>query len=151
MSATTIRYKGKVVNPDPQTNPENGWVEGFYYQDLDNGTVKHYIINAPCTWEVDPATVVIVHHSDLPKYENPVTSIEHIKELQEILVQTTIDYIKKHNLTDIWAVGFGVDGLLDAIEYGCWTPAMDSSIHVEGIQEDGGKDFLVRKEIGSWM
>ena len=56
MSATTIRYRGKVVNHDPMTNPENGYVEGFYFQDLDNGVVKHYIFNCPMTWEVDPAT-----------------------------------------------------------------------------------------------
>ena len=37
MSATTIRYRGRVINNDPMTNPENGYVEGFYYQDLDNG------------------------------------------------------------------------------------------------------------------
>ena len=29
MSATTIRYRGKVVNHDPMTNPDNGYVEGF--------------------------------------------------------------------------------------------------------------------------
>lgn len=147
-----IRFKGKVLNPDPQTNPKNGWVEGFYYQDLDNGTIKHYIINAPCTWEVDPSTIRIAYHQDLPKYENPVTTIEHIKELQKILVQTTIDYIKNHNLTDIWSVSFGVDGLEgNAVECGEWTPAMDSSIHVEGIQEENDKEWRVRKEIGSWM
>ena len=83
MSATTIRYKGKVVNHDPMTNPENGYVEGFYYQDLDNGVVKHYIFNCPMIWEVDPATVRIIRHDDLPNYENPVTTTEDIKELQQ--------------------------------------------------------------------
>ena len=79
MSATTIRYRGKVVNHDPMTNPENGYVEGFYYQDLDNGVVKHYIFNCPMTWEVDPATIRIIKHDDLSKYENPVTTTEDIK------------------------------------------------------------------------
>ena len=147
-----FRFRAKVLNPDPMTNPENGYVEGFYYQDLDNGVVKHYIHNCPMTWEVDPSTVRVSFWPDLPDYKNPVTKLEHIKELQEILVQTTVDYIKKHNLTDVYAVSFGVDGLEnDAIEYGCWTPGMDSSIHVEGLQEEEGKNFRVRKKIGNYM
>ena len=158
MSATTIRYRGKVVNHDPQTNPENGYVEGFYYQDLDNGVVKHYIHNCPMTWEVDPATVRIIKHDDLPNYENPVTTTNDIKELQERLVQTCIDFVKEKNLTDIDMVRFNVDGLEDSIEFGEWTPGMDSYIGVEGLQEDtytgkSGNDytFRVRKFIGEYM
>ena len=159
MSATTIRYRGKVVNHDPMTNPENGYVEGFYYQDLDNGVVKHYIFNCPMTWEVDPVTVRIIKHDDLPNYENPVTTTNDIKELQEKLVQTCIDFIKEKNLTDIDMVRFNVDGLTrNAIEFGEWVPAMDSYIGVEGLQEDTyiGKSgnpytFIVRKFIGEYM
>lgn len=152
MSATTIRYRGKVVNHDPMTNPENGYVEGFYYQDLDNGVVKHYIFNCPMKWEVDPTTVRIIKHDDLPKYENQITTTNDIKELQQRLVQTCIDFIKEKNLTDIDAVRFNVDGLeRNAIEFGEWTPAMDSYIHVNGLQEEEGKDYRVRKEIGEYM
>lgn len=158
MSATTIRYRGKVVNHDPMTNPENGYVEGFYYQDLDNGVVKHYIFNCPMTWEVDPATVRIIKHDDLPKYENPVTTTEDIKELQQRLVQTCIDYVRTRNLTDIDMVRFSVDGLGDAINFQEWTAGMDSYIGVEGLQEDtytgkSGKPytFRVRKFIGEYM
>lgn len=160
MSATTIRYRGKVVNHNPTTNPENGYVEGFYYQDLDPyGAIKHYIFNYPTTWEVDPATVLIIKHDDLPKYENPVTTTNDIKELQQRLVQTCIDFIKEKNLTDIDAVRFNVDGLTgNAIEFGEWVPAMDSYIGVEGLQEDTyiGKSgdpytFRVRKFIGEYM
>lgn len=159
MSATTIRYRGKVVNHDPQTNPENGYVEGFYYQDLDNGVVKHYIFNCPMTWEVDPSSVHIIRHDDLPKYENPVTTTNDIKELQVRLVQTCVDFIKERNLTDIDMVRFNVDGLTgNAIEFGEWVPAMDSYIGVEGLQEDtytGKSDkpytFRVRKFIGEYM
>lgn len=50
-------FRGKVKHPDPMTNPENGWVEGFYYEDLDGGIVKSYICNCPMHWEVDPDTV----------------------------------------------------------------------------------------------
>lgn len=159
MSSTTIRYRGKVVNHDPMTNPENGYVEGFYYQDLDNGVVKHYIFNCPMTWEVDPSTVHIIRHDDLPKYENPITTTNDIKELQQRLVQTCIDFIKEKNLTDIDAVRFNVDGLTrNAIEFGEWVAAMDSYIGVEGLQEDtyigkSGKPytFRVRKFIGEYM
>lgn len=158
MSATTIRYRGKVVNHDPMTNPENGYVEGFYYQDLDNGVVKHYIFNCPMTWEVDPATVRIIKHDDLPKYMNPVTTTDNIKELQQRLVQTCIDFVKEKNLTDIDAVRFNVDGLEDSIEFGEWTPGMDSYIGVEGLQDESYLDrfgesysYRVRKFIGEYM
>lgn len=159
MSATTIRYRGKVVNHDPMTNPENSYVEGFYFQDLDNGVVKHYIFNCPMTWEVDPTSVHIIRHDDLPKYINPVTTTNDIKELQERLVQTCVDFVKEKNLTDIDMVRFNVDGLTgNAIEFGEWVPAMDSYIGVEGLQEDTytGKSgnpytFIVRKFIGEYM
>lgn len=158
MSAITIRYRGRVVNHDPMTNPENGYVEGFYYQDLDNGVVKHYIFNCPMTWEVDPATVRIIRHDDLPNYENPVTTTEDIKELQQRLVQTCIDFVRTRNLTDIDAVRFNVDGLGDSIDFCEWTAGMDSYIGVEGLQEEtytgkSGKSytFRVRKFIGEYM
>ena len=158
MSATTIRYRGKVVNHDPMTNPENGCVEGFYYQDLDNGIVKHYIFNCPMIgrWTT---SVRIIKHDDLPEYENPVTTTNDIKELQVKLTQTCIDFIKERNLTDIDMVRFNVDGLAgNAIEFGEWVSAMDSYIGVEGLQEDTyvGKSgdsytFRVRKFIGEYM
>ena len=159
MSATTIRYRGRVINYDPQTNPENGYVEGFYYQDLDNGVVKHYIFNCPMTWEVDPSSVHIIRHDDLPKYINPVTTTDDIKELQVRLVQTCVDFIKERNLTDIDMVRFNVDGLTNnAIEFGEWVPAIDSYIGVEGLQEEtyvGKSDdrytLRGRKFIGEYM
>lgn len=147
MSATTIRYRARVIENDPMTNPDDGYVEGFYYQDLDQGKVKHYIFNCPIYWEVDPSTVHIIHHDDLPVYENPVTSQSDIKELQEKLVQTCIDFIKERNLTDIDAVRFNIDGLTgNAIEYGEWTPCMDSYIGVEGLQDE-----LIESDRKGWM
>lgn len=153
MNIPKLRFKAKVINSDPQTNPESGWVEGFYLQDLDGGVVKHYIFNCPMKWEVDPSTLRIAHVKDLGKYQNPVTTHEDIRDLQELLVQTTIDFIKERNLTDIWSAGFSVDGLEgNAIEYGCWTPGIDSYISVEGLQEDSpGDGYRVRKEIGECM
>lgn len=148
---TNIRFRAKVLNYDPETNPENGWVEGFYYQDLDNGQIKHYIFNCPNCWEIDPATLKWAKvPSDLPEYKNPITTLENIKELQKILVQTTIDYIKKNNLKDVYNVYFSVDGLCDAIEFGEWTAGMDSYISVEGLQDED--DFITcRKLIGEYM
>ena len=152
MSATTIRFRGKVINPDPQTNPENGYVEGFYYQDLDNGVLKHYIFNCPMTWEVDPSTVRVCRHDDRLIYKNPITKIKDIRDLQQDLVACVVKFIKRRNLKDIYEVNFSVDGLEgNAIEFGEWTPAMDSYIHVNGLQEEDGKDYKVRKEIGEYM
>lgn len=148
---TSLRFKAKVINNDPMTNPTNGWVEGFYYQDLDNGVLKHYIFNCPMTWEVDPSTLKIARSRDLPTYNNPVTTIDNIKALQERLVQTTIDYIKENNLTDIYDVSFSVDGLEgNAIEFGEWTPCMDSSISVEGLQDEGD-GYRSRALIGEYF
>lgn len=88
---------------------------------------------------------------DLEPYNNPITTQSNIQELQNILVQTVIDYIKKHNLEDIYEVNFHIDGLTnDAIEFGEWTPGIDSYIGVVGLQEDE-IGFRVRKFIGENM
>lgn len=52
-----IKFRGKVKHHDPATNPENGWVEGYYVQDLAQGEMCHYIFQPPCSWEVIPETV----------------------------------------------------------------------------------------------
>ena len=148
--AKKIRFKAKVLNHNPASNPENGWVECFYYQDLDHGVVKHYIHNCPMTWEVDPSTIIFIGDLDLDKYKNPKTTKSDIKDLHELLVQTCVNFIKERNLTEIYEVNFGVDGLEnDASEFGEWTPGMDSSLSVIGLQrEDDDDDFRVRKIIG---
>lgn len=162
MSATTIRYRGKVINSPLTENVKNEYVEGFYQQ-IPSMTkpdvIRHCIYDHPVLYEVDPVTVHIIRHDDLPKYDNPVTTTDDIKELQQRLVQTCVDFIKEKNLTDIDAVRFNVDGLTgNAIEFGEWVPAMDSYIGVEGLQEDtytgkSGKPytFRVRKFIGEYM
>ena len=149
MKATKIRFKAKVLNPNPASNPENGWVEGFYYQDLDNGVIKHYIHNCPMIWEVDPSTVRFIGDLDLDEYKGSKTTKSDIKDLHKLLVQTCINFIKERNLTDIYEVSFGVDGLEnDAIEFGEWTPGIDSSLSVIGLQKEDDDDFRVRKIIG---
>ena len=52
-----IKFRAKVKHHDPATNPENGWVEGYYFQDLTQGEMRSYIFNCPCYWEVIPETV----------------------------------------------------------------------------------------------
>ena len=92
---------------------------------------------------------------DLSNYENPVTTQQDIIDLQKMLVQTCIDFIKERNLTDIFEVHFKVDGLEgNAIEYGEWTPCMDSYCGVVGLQADEnakkwvsskGNEFVLRE------
>lgn len=149
MKSTKIRFKAKVLNPNPLSNPENGQVEGFYYQDLDHGVVKHYIHNYPMIWEVDPSTIKWIGSLSLDEYKDSKTTRSDIKDLHKLLVQTCINFIKERNLTEIYEVSFSVDGLENnAIEFGEWTPGMDSSLSVVGLQKNDDNDFRVRKIIG---
>lgn len=102
-----------------------------------------------------------VFHNDTwmyePKYEkleNPKTTENDIKELLEILVQTTIDFIDERGLTDIDGVSFGADGLGDSAKHGEWISSTDASIHVTGWGKGKSKDgteFDVIKLIGNYM
>lgn len=87
-------------------------------------------------WEDNP---IVQQLEDIPV--EPKTNKEHIRELQEILVQTCIDYINKNGLTDIYSVSFSADDLNTSAEYGEWTPATDSYIRIRGIN----KHRFVRK------
>ena len=88
----------------------------------------------------------------LDEYKDPKTTRSDIKDLHKLLVQTCINFIKERNLTEIYEVSFGVDGLEnDAIEFGEWTPGMDSSLSVIGLQKEDDDDFRVRKIIGESM
>ena len=84
----------------------------------------------------------------LDEYKDPKTTRSDIKDLHKLLVQTCINFIKERNLTEIYEVSFGVNGLEnDAIEFGEWTPGIDSSLSVIGLQEEDD-NFRVRKIIG---
>ena len=87
---------------------------------------------------------------NLDKYKDPITTSENINELHHILVQTCLDYMRKHNLTDIDEINFSADGLSRSYEYGEWTPGTDSYLGVIGLQveEDGKFNLSVRKIIG---
>lgn len=81
---------------------------------------------------------------DRPKLN--LTKREHTKELQEILVQTCINYIKEHDLKDIDAVYFSFDGAQASVEYGEWCPCSDSSIRLKGMSAERWK----RKDGSIW-
>ena len=87
-----------------------------------------------------------------------ITQIEHIKELQEILVQTCLDFINKHGLADIYSVSFNADELAYSAQHGSWQPATDSYIKVEGVRyqnlrRKNGEIFQMpyRYDIGEYM
>ncbi len=77
---------------------------------------------------------IVEHLEDSPVPE--ITTIDHIKNLQEILVQTCIDYINKNGLTDIYAVRFSADDLAESSKWGSWQPCTDSYIKIEGLKKD---------------
>ena len=71
-------------------------------------------------------------------FKNPITTKENVKQLLEILVQTTIDYINENKLTDIDTVSFSADGLQASAEAGKWVCFTDGSIRVYGL---GSEEF----------
>jgi len=91
---------------------------------------------------------------DYDKYKDPITTEKDMKELLEILVQTTIDFINERGLTDIYSVGFGADDLQGSAKFGEWEPCTDASIHVTGIGKEKSKDgheYSVCQRIGEYM
>jgi hypothetical protein len=85
-------------------------------------------------------------YDKINEYENPVTTIEQIKQLQEILVQVCINFINENKLTDIDEISFNVDSLQNSAKYGEWTSVTDSFIGVDGYQIED--DITVRRRIG---
>jgi len=91
---------------------------------------------------------------DYDDYKDPITTEKDMKELLEILVQTTIDFINERGLTDIYSVGFGADDLQGSAKFGEWEPCTDASIHVTGIGKEKSKDgheYSVCQRIGEYM
>lgn len=79
-------------------------------------------------WEENPIV------EELPDDDRlNLTKEEHIKELQERLVQTCIDYINEKGLVDIYSVSFNADSLAESAKYGSWQPCTDSHIKVKGL------------------
>lgn len=104
-------------------------------------------------WEENPI-VEKLENDPIPG----ITTIDHIKELQELLVQTCIDYINKNGLTDLYGVHFNADSLNESAKYGSWQSCTDSYIRVEGLGHENykrkdGEEFKMpyRYTIGEWM
>ena len=89
--------------------------------------------------------------ADLPDYKSPISTSDDAKDLLNILVDATIDFLKERKLDDVYEVSFGADGLYDSVAYGEWVPSTDASISFVGLQEDEDKDYRVRKLITSYM
>lgn len=87
--------------------------------------------------------------ADLPDYENPISTSNDARDLLNILVQTTINFLKERELNDVYEVSFSADGLYDSVTYGEWTPSTDASISLVGLQEDE-TNMRVRKSISEW-
>lgn len=77
---------------------------------------------------------------------------EVLNELHHVLVQTVLDFINEKKLKGIWSVGFSADSLDESAEYGYWTPATDSFLGVEGIEDTtytdkDGKEHTIRGRV----
>jgi len=82
-------------------------------------------------------------------YENPTTTKENVKELQEQMVQLCIDYLNANNLDDVEEVQFTADMLQVSKKHGKWSSATDSFIEVYGFQDDEN-GIKVRKLVGEY-
>lgn len=82
----------------------------------------------------------------MENYKNPITTQENINELHHILVQTCLDYMVEHGLTDIDEIDFTADGLSSSYKYKEWTPATDSSLTVIGLETEKVFNMTRNKE-----
>ena len=80
---------------------------------------------------------------------NHITRQEHIRELHELLVQTCVDFINKHGLSDIYDIQFQASDLGTSAKTGKWSAETDSSLTVEGLRNIDGLE--ARYEIGTSM
>lgn len=126
---------GKIVmGRTPETRIK---VEGYGIKFMGDRT---FVITNDGEKEIIPSSVRI----RLDEQESVVTEVmtqEQISEMHNLLVQTVIDYLKSHNITNVDEVTFSADGLQTSIEYGAWTPATDSGLHLYGYED--GKNKLV--------
>lgn len=86
--------------------------------------------------------------SELDNMVNKQITHEQTRQLQDILVQTCIDFINENGLKDVDAVRFSADALQTSAKFKEWTPDTDSFLTLEGVEKsekDGG--FYVRKFI----
>lgn len=84
---------------------------------------------------------------DLDNMVNKQITHEQTRELQDILVQTCIDFINENKLKDVDAVYFSADSLQESARFNEWTPSTDSFLTLEGTEYDEKCDFHVRRFI----
>lgn len=84
---------------------------------------------------------------DLDNMVNKQITHEQTEELQDILVQTCIDFINENELKDVDAVYFSADSLQESARCNEWTSSTDSFLTLEGMEYDEKCDFHVRKFI----
>mgnify|MGYP003517997863 CR=1 FL=1 len=84
---------------------------------------------------------------DLDNMVNKQITHEQTRELQDILVQTCIDFINENELKDVDAVYFSADSLQESARCNEWTISTDSFLTLEGMEYDEKCDFHVRRLI----
>ena len=88
-------------------------------------------------WEAnDLIHLINVHYRNPKEHEDP-KMMELAGELQQRLMQCTIDFFRENGVEDIWSVAWDADDLPSSIEEGMWIPYSDSSITMEKLTEDG--------------
>ena len=112
------KFRGNCKIIDKQICPEDGWVSGFFYQDLVNGEIKSYIVNCPCIWEVLEETVSqftgLLDKNDKEIYNGDIIAsglnneIKHIISYQDIDAQYVAWFSKNDycSITQKWIKEF---------------------------------------------
>lgn len=98
--------------------------------------------------------VTWVYEPDYDDYKDPVTTKKDAKELLEILVQTTLDFINERGLTDIYSIGFGADDLQSSADAREWVCSTDASINITGLGKEKGQnghEYTVLQKIENYM
>ena len=117
-------------------------VEGYGVKFMGNQT---FVITNDGEIEIIPSSLRICNMDQTEQFNIEVMTKEQVGDLHKLLVQTTIDYLRSQNITDVDEVSFGVDGLTASIEYGYWTPGTDSSMSLYGYED--GKNKLIGHSI----
>lgn len=64
---------------------------------------------------------------------------EDLKDLQEKLVNTCVEFLKERDIFNVEEVHLTIDGMYDSIKFGYWTPSTDSyiSAYKKSLTESG--------------
>lgn len=140
---TAFKAEGRRIKEErTESYPEELKAVIRAYENLDESAKKVFSKETWC------------YHPDYDDYKDPQTTKEDIKELLEILVQETIDFINERGLKDIWSVGFSADSLQESARFGEWTSATDASLYVSGLGKEkgrNGEEYAVIQNIGNYM